>query len=90
MVVTAGSVVLAAAPAAATTCNPWFTAQDIANEDSADCRSTFLVDPGRGNQLSRNQLLDAAGYYGTQGFSRQWLWYAPMTNVHVANTDTQQ
>jgi hypothetical protein len=92
MIVSIAGVILTATPAVATpnACGPWHTDQDIADSYSASCRDTFLVDPGLGNMLSREQLLAAAQFYAVKGFSRQWLWYAPMTTIHVTDTASQK
>src|SRR5262245_31159376 len=78
-------------PAVATpnVCGPWNSDQDIADSTGDSCRDTFLVDVGAGNHLSREQLLAAGGFYDSQGFDRQWRWYAPMTTVHVPDTRDQ-
>jgi Prealbumin-like fold domain len=88
--VSAGAT-MAMQPAAATdVCGPWYTDQDIANETlQAGCRDTYVVDVGAGNHLSREQLLAAGAFYDSQGFDRQFRWYAPMTTVHVADTSEQ-
>ncbi|HET8658133.1 MAG TPA: hypothetical protein VFM55_03945 [Micromonosporaceae bacterium] len=85
-------VVVAAPPAAAeeTVCGPWATEQDLLDTTGPDCRSTWLVDPGRGNLLSRQQLLDHADLYARYGFSRQWLWYAPERIVTVSADSPQE
>ncbi|MCM0674183.1 hypothetical protein NCC78_05685 [Micromonospora phytophila] len=85
-------VVVASAPAAAeeTVCGPWSTEQDMLDTTGAWCRSTWLVDPGRGNLVSRQQLLDNADLYARHGFSRQWLWYAPERVVTVAAGSPQE
>ncbi|HET9060632.1 MAG TPA: PKD domain-containing protein [Acidimicrobiales bacterium] len=44
-------------------------------------RETFVIDPGAGNFLSRDEVLANAGIYEAQGFGQQFLWYAPMTRV---------
>lgn len=45
-------------------------------------RQTWVLDPGTGNFLSREQLLASTGSYEQFGFTQQFLWYAPMTQVH--------
>jgi hypothetical protein len=45
-------------------------------------RDTWVLDPGVGNFLNRDQILAHAADYQALGFSRQFLWYAPMTQVH--------
>lgn len=92
MVLTVAGVVLPAPPPAVASpnaCGPWYTDQDIADTSADYCRETFLVDSGQGNQMTREQLLVAAGFYATQGFDRQWLWYAPMTTIYVPDTSAQ-
>jgi hypothetical protein len=77
-----GVVGLAPAASADTnSCGPWSTQQDMADSSSPSCRSTWIVDPGQGNILTRAQILGAAELYGDNGFSRRWLWYAPQVSV---------
>src|SRR2546429_65339 len=64
---------------------PWANEQAMANEPSAECRSTWLDDPGVGQFLTRAQLLAGADLYAAHNFSRQWLWYAPATTITVGN-----
>src|SRR5579859_5956570 len=52
---------------------------------SAECRSTWLDDPGVGQFLTRAQLLAGADLYAAHNFSRQWLWYSPTTTITVGN-----
>jgi hypothetical protein len=47
-------------------------------------RQTWVLDPGAGNLLTRDQLIAHAGDYRGLGFSDRFLWYAPMTQVHPA------
>src|SRR5437588_9929291 len=88
----AGTFLFAPHRAAATPneCGPWYTDQDIADTTGGGCRATFLVDPGVGNLINREQLLAATGFYHEQGFDQQWLWYAPMTTVFIPDTSAQQ
>lgn len=87
----AGAAVIAT-PAAAeeTVCGPWSTEQDMLDTTGAWCRSTWLVDPGRGNLLNRQQLLNNIDLYARYGFSRQWLWYAPERIVTVPANSPQE
>ncbi|HEX6499838.1 MAG TPA: SpaA isopeptide-forming pilin-related protein [Micromonosporaceae bacterium] len=55
----------------------------MVNETNAQCRASWLVDPGVGNLLDRGRLLAAADLYQAHHFSRQWLWYAPMDTITV-------
>jgi len=89
--VSAGAT-MAMQPAVATpnSCGPWYSDQDIADTYGDSCRDTFLVDVGAGNHLSREQLLAAGTFYDSQGFDRQFRWYAPMTTVHVPDTAAQR
>lgn len=52
------------------------------NQDAGLDRETFVLDPGAGNFLTRDQLIANAGNFALWGFSKQFLWYAPMTQVH--------
>ncbi|MBV9820677.1 MAG: hypothetical protein JO144_00415, partial [Actinobacteria bacterium] len=61
----------------------WTSEQDMTDAYGGYCRSTFVNDPGVGNLLTRQGLLAAAGMYDRLGFSRQWLWYAPESEVSV-------
>jgi hypothetical protein len=45
-------------------------------------RQTWVLDPGIGNFLTREQLLANTGNYEQFGFTQRFLWYAPMTQVH--------
>lgn len=44
-------------------------------------RETWVLDPGRYKFLTRGDLLGNAGSYERFGFSRRFLWYAPMRKV---------
>lgn len=66
----------------------WSTEQDMMQAQGADCRSTFVDDPGYNQLLNRRDVLNAGGLYAAQGFDRQWLWYAPSTIVHVSAGST--
>jgi len=68
----------------------WSTEQDMLDAEGRYCRSTYVVDPGIGERLSRAQLLSHAGLYLQAGFSRQWLWYAPTTTLHVPSGSTKE
>jgi hypothetical protein len=61
----------------------WTSEQDMVDAYGGYCRSTFVNDPGVGNLLSRQGMLAAAPMYARLGFSRQWLWYAPESQVFV-------
>src|SRR4051794_2347360 len=43
-------------------------------------RETFVIDPGAGNFLNRDQLIANANGYAPY-FTKQFLWYAPMTRI---------
>lgn len=68
---------------------PWANEQAMANEPSAECRSSWLDDPGIGHFLTREQLLTGAQLYARHNFTRQWLWYAPATTITVADPSAQ-
>ncbi|MFG2059772.1 hypothetical protein ACGFI9_37770 [Micromonospora sp. NPDC048930] len=91
MVVAVG-VVLPVSPAIAeeTVCGPWSNEQDFVDTVGEWCRSTWLVDPGKGNLNSRQQLLDNADLYAAYGFSRQWLWYAHERTLVVPAGSSQE
>lgn len=61
----------------------WSTEQDMMDAEGADCRSTYVYDPGLHTMTTRQDLLNAARLYAAQGFDRQFLWYAPSTVIHV-------
>lgn len=88
-VTAAATLAIAPAVASPNDCGPWNNDQDIADTERDSCRDTFLVDVGIGNHLSRQNLLAAGAFYDSQGFNRQFRWYAPMTTIHVPNTRTQ-
>lgn len=44
--------------------------------DSASARQTFLLDPGRGHQFTRADLLGRRGYYATRDFENVLMWGA--------------
>jgi hypothetical protein len=66
-------------PAAAVDCSdfPYAGEQGMIN---SDCREN-TIDPGVGSALSRFDLLEprANAFLNANGFSDQWLWYAPQT-----------
>ncbi|HEU5270542.1 MAG TPA: hypothetical protein VFU36_11515, partial [Jatrophihabitans sp.] len=47
-------------------------------------RETWVLDPGVGNFLSRDQLIAHLGDYQGQGFNPNFLWYAPLGKVEPA------
>lgn len=47
-------------------------------------RQTWVIDPGVGNFLNRDQLIAHSAGYQRSGFTQQFLWWAPMTQVHPA------
>ncbi|NYJ05885.1 PKD domain-containing protein [Petropleomorpha daqingensis] len=56
----------------------------MADSQGGSCRSTWLVDPGIGHFVTRTELVQQhADLYQSQGFTRQFLWYAPEQNVTV-------
>jgi hypothetical protein len=61
--------------------NRWADQQAMADEPAPLCRDTWLVDPGRGNILTRSDLVRAHDLYGSHGFSLPWLWYAEESTV---------
>jgi hypothetical protein len=62
----------------------WSTEQDMADSSGGSCRSTWLVDPGIGRFVSRTELVQRhTGLYQSQGFTKQFLWYAPEQDVTV-------
>lgn len=56
-------------------------------DNRPECRATFIYDAGQGNYLSRQDLLDNAGYFTSQGFSMNFLWYAPGAQIQVDSGD---
>lgn len=50
---------------------------DLVND--SDCRNTFIFDPGRGDLMSRQDLLAARGLYARFGFTDNFLWYSHQT-----------
>lgn len=50
-------------------------------------RETFVLDPGRTNFLTRDQLIARLSNYETQYFSDQFIWYAPLVSTE-ANPNT--
>lgn len=61
----------------------WTSEQDMVDASGGYCRSTFVDDPGQGNLLSRQRLINSANLFWGRGFSRQWLWYARESTLHV-------
>ncbi|MGD0115335.1 MAG: hypothetical protein ABSC13_04955, partial [Dehalococcoidia bacterium] len=58
---------------------------DLLN-DTCD-RDSFVVDPGAGHYIQRTDYLSASvfSYYRAQGFSSNFLWYAPNDVLHVSH-----
>lgn len=44
-------------------------------------RETFVLDPGPGSFLDRTQLLNDESRYESFGFTQNFLWYAPITQI---------
>lgn len=84
--------VASAPPAAAVDvpCHTWSTEQDMVNDSGAWCRSTWMVEPGVGNLLTRDQLLAHADLYAPYGFTRQWIEYAHETTIVVPAGSAQE
>ena len=57
-------------------CSPWADETEMIQDMSA-CRNTFIIDPGVGNLISRNLLLENAAFLMSKGFTQNFLWYAP-------------
>lgn len=55
----------------------------VNDTDFAD-RQTWVLDPGAGNFLTRDQLIDHAADYQRYGINQNFLWYAPMTRIQPA------
>ncbi len=69
---------------------PWTSEADMLDAWGQYCRRTYVDDPGAGQLLSRQTLLNDAWLYQGLGFSRQWLWYAPESTVRTtANSPAQ-
>jgi SdrD B-like domain len=67
-------IVLTAPPALAAPCTDWGSGDGMI---SSFCgRATFILDPGRGEVLSRQDILQHREYYRSWGFSENFLWYA--------------
>lgn len=49
-------------------------------------RETWVLDPGIGKFLTRDQLLKSAGNYERYGFKQRFLWYAAMRKVTPAGS----
>lgn len=87
-----------ASPAGATTneCDHingfvWHTEQDMADATSDPCRSTWLLDPGVGKLVSRAFLVKAGSpLYRAEGFSENFLWYAPYQVIAIPARSPQQ
>jgi len=63
------------------------TQAELANDPQPECRGTFVFDPGLGNYMSRSQLLANASYFVSQGWSMNFLWYAPETTTSVSTSN---
>jgi hypothetical protein len=61
----------------------WQNDQDLVNDTNPDCRITYVIDPGAGSFVSRDQLIAARGLYHSLGFSDNFLWYAPEDTVPI-------
>ena len=83
-------------PAAAVACDPgrpfpWTSESDMLN----GCVRNFIANPGVGARLDPNKLTGSDGlltparvtYYVDQGFSRNFLWYAPRTTTNTGAAD---
>ena len=55
--------------------------RELRDSTSAGVRSTFVVDPGAGQWLSRAQLLAEAEFYRQRGFDRDFLTWAPESSI---------
>lgn len=75
---------LTAPPAGATGNRCGWTTQSQMADSVAPCRSGFVLDPGAGNLMSRSQLIDAAGLYEAEGFTPNFLWYAPDEQLQLS------
>ena len=64
---------------------PAYSTQDQLRNDSGPCRQTFIVDPGVGAFIQRNEFLNPSvfNYYRAQGFTANFLWYAKAATIHV-------
>jgi hypothetical protein len=72
-------------PAHADPCSPW-SSEDAMRNAPPSCRGTWVVEPGQGNFIGREQLL-RADLYNHHGFSRQFRWYAYSTTQLITNPD---
>lgn len=61
---------------------PWQSQCDMANDTSPAARSTYVLAPPVGTFLTRSDLLNNAGLYGSLG-GLQFLWYAEVKNIAV-------
>jgi hypothetical protein len=79
---------------------PWASEGEMASWDGSptyDCDRNFVTDPGRGNVMNPNGtdpltgLLSPArvAFYVNNGFSENFLWYAPRTTTVVGPTDSR-
>jgi len=68
-------------------CRPYADEDELRDETGLDCRSTFVLDPNIGNYVSRDFLLTYAGLYEAQGWSKNFLWYAPEVTLQVPGDD---
>jgi hypothetical protein len=70
---------LLAAPAASANhdgCGGAHDEQGLLAQNLGICRMTFIFDPGVGNFVSRQQLVDNAGMYDRLGYDRNFLYWA--------------
>jgi len=65
----------------------YLSEDELRNDPQPECRGTFVYDPGQGNLMSRAQLLANASYFVSQGWSMNFLWYAPETTTPVTTAN---
>lgn len=64
----------------------WADQCQMVNDTYDSDRQTFVLDPGSGNFLTRDQLIAKADSFAAFGFSDQFLWYAPLSQVTPLTT----
>jgi hypothetical protein len=77
--------VLKVTPAfAGNTCG-WMT-QMAMQDATGSCRSGYVFDPGFDQLMTRQELVSNAALYTSDGFSNNFLWYAPQTKLTLSPT----
>lgn len=95
-----GVVVPEVAEASCVSNFPWSSQTEMVNYPGSPglgCQRNFVTDPGFGELLNPNTtsgtdaLLrpDRVAFYQSQGFSENFLWYAPRTTTQTSPADTR-